>query len=135
MERLNTTFPFRTRQQAITVNGLQAGKRYRLMVVDWAVAGNMGQYHYIYFTTNQPPAADFDCSPKPVYNGDDFKLKNLFVSDGDAMTYSWMISGQAGYYNKSFTTNDVTIPGSVTKNHASQVCRFVTGDRCTWSGQ
>ncbi|MCK9862020.1 hypothetical protein [Paenibacillus sp. ATY16] len=53
-----------------TVGGLLAGAKYRLMVVDWDIAGNMGQYEYIYFSTNRPPTADFDWSPKPVYEGD-----------------------------------------------------------------
>ncbi len=64
------SIPLSTATTGYTVGGLLAGAKYRLMVVDWDIAGNMGQYEYIYFTTNRPPSAEFDWSPKPVYEGD-----------------------------------------------------------------
>lgn len=102
-----------------TVNGLTSGQKYRLMVNDYDVAGNEGNYEYIYFVTNQAPVADFDWSPKPVYEGDDISLINLSADpDGDDLTYVWTVTGPDGYYSQTFTSENVTMPGTVTVDHA-----------------
>lgn|GEM_PF-3538754 len=80
-----------------TVTGLVTGQRYRLMVVDWDVAGNMGQYQYIYFTTNRPPTADFDWSPKPVYEGDTAAFTTTVNDpDGNNLSITYKLTSPSG---------------------------------------
>lgn len=91
-----------------TVGGLLTGAKYRLMVVDWDVAGNMGQYQYIYFTTNRPPTADFDWSPKPVYEGDTV-IFTTAASDPDSneLAVTYKLTSPAGVirtFSYSFKT-------------------------------
>lgn len=91
-----------------TVNGLTSGQRYRLMVMDYDVAGNEGEYEYIYFVTNQPPAADFDWSPKPVYEGDAVSFSSAVSDpDGDSLTAVYELispSGEEHTYSYSFSS-------------------------------
>lgn len=50
-----------------------------------------------YFTLNRPPAADFDWSPKPIWEGDTVRLFSLsYDPDGDDLTYRWLIRGPSG---------------------------------------
>lgn len=80
-----------------TVGGLLTGAKYRLMVVDWDVAGNMGQYQYIYFTTNRPPNADFDWSPKPVYEGDTTAFTTAVDDpDGNDLSIMYKLTSPSG---------------------------------------
>ncbi len=64
------------------VGGLIPGQTYRLMVVDWDRAGNMGKYAYIYFVTNRPPTGDFGWTPTLVYEGDTVAFRSE-VDDPD----------------------------------------------------
>ncbi|MFD1952779.1 hypothetical protein ACFSL6_00935 [Paenibacillus thailandensis] len=80
-----------------TVNGLESGGRYRLMVTDYDVAGNEGLYEYIYFTTNRPPTADFDWTPKPVYEGDTVQfVTKAGDPDGDLLTAIYKLTSPSG---------------------------------------
>lgn len=50
-----------------------------------------------YFILNRPPVADFDWSPKPVWEGDAVRLTSLsYDPDGDALTYLWHIVNPSG---------------------------------------
>lgn len=83
----------------------------------------MEQIHYIYFKTKSLSAADvrLNRSMKMTITAE---LKKLSVDpNGDVITYSWTISGQAGHCSKSSTIKDVTIPGSVIENNADK-CIF-----------
>ncbi|QAY68075.1 hypothetical protein ET464_18580 [Paenibacillus protaetiae] len=90
-----------------TVSGLKTGQQYRLMVVDWDAAGNMGQYAYIYFNTNRPPIADFDWSPKPVYEGDAVQFASSAADpDADPLTAVYKLTrpdGTTASYGYSLT--------------------------------
>ncbi len=66
---------------------------------------------------NRAPAANFDWSPKPVYEGDDIAIANLSSDpDGDALTYVWTVHGPNGY-KQSGSTKDMAIDGSQTLQH------------------
>lgn len=55
--------------------------------------GNWSAVKYFRIETNRPPVADFDWSPKPVYEGDIIQLENLSTDpDGDPLTYSWEVT-------------------------------------------
>lgn len=61
---------------------------------------------FFYIQTNSPPVADFDWSPKPVWEGDTVTLTNQSSDpDGDSLTYSWSISGPGGYLQTAVTTH------------------------------
>ncbi|MBW5447389.1 hypothetical protein GE107_15130 [Cohnella sp. CFH 77786] len=65
---------------------------------------------------NRAPSADFDWSPKPVYEGDPVTLTNKSADpDGDALTYAWTITGPDGYAS-SGSAKDFAVPGSQTLN-------------------
>lgn len=50
-----------------------------------------------YFILNRPPVADFDWTPKPVWEGDRITLFSLSHDpDGDELTYQWRIIGPSG---------------------------------------
>jgi len=52
---------------------------------------------YFYIETNRPPVADFDWTPKPVYEGDMVQLIDRSSDpDGDPLTYEWRITGPGG---------------------------------------
>lgn len=91
-----------------TVGGLLTGQRYRLMVVDWDIAGNMGQYQYIYFSTNQPPTGDFNWSPKPVYEGDTVSfITAVDDPDHNDLTVTYEITNPSGTVVKTITSNSI----------------------------
>ncbi|MGN7382038.1 PKD domain-containing protein [Paenibacillus sp. SAFN-117] len=46
---------------------------------------------------NRPPVADFDWSPKPVWEGDPAEVFSLATDpDGDTLTYLWQVEGPDG---------------------------------------
>lgn len=58
--------------------------------------------------TNRPPVADFDWSPKPIWEGDTVYLDNLSSDpDGNALTSAWEIRLPNGNMH-TFGTTDVT---------------------------
>jgi PKD repeat protein len=65
---------------------------------------------------NRPPTANFDWSPKPVYEGDTIVIVNLSADpDDDSLTYHWTIAGPGGY-RQTAHSRDVVIPGADTAN-------------------
>lgn len=91
------SIPLSNSTTSYSVGGLIAGAKYRLMVVDWDIAGNMGQYQYIYFTTNRPPTADFDWSPKPVYEGDTVAFTTAVDDpDGNDLSIAYKLTSPSG---------------------------------------
>lgn len=80
---------------------------------------------YFYIETNRPPAADFDWTPKPVYEGDMVQLVDRSSDpDGDALTYDWQIAGPGGI-NLAFTTKE---PGFRAERPGSYTIRLTVGD-------
>ncbi|SDS23604.1 hypothetical protein SAMN05444162_1040 [Paenibacillaceae bacterium GAS479] len=69
---------------------------------------------YFFIETNRPPVADFDWTPKPVYEGDTVHLKNLSSDpDGDLLNEAWIIEDPSGQV-RSYQTTPVlyqAIPG------------------------
>jgi hypothetical protein len=52
---------------------------------------------YFYIETNRPPVADFDWTPKPVYEGDAIKLvNNSSDPDNDPLTEKWVVVSPSG---------------------------------------
>lgn len=52
---------------------------------------------YFYIETNRPPEAEFDWSPKPVYEGDRVQLLNRSTDpDGDELTELWEVRNPLG---------------------------------------
>ncbi|MEC0228999.1 PKD domain-containing protein [Paenibacillus alba] len=61
-----------------------------------------------WFYINRAPIADFDWSPKPVWEGDRVQTTNSsYDPDGDALTYSWKIEQPNGNV-RSFSDTNVT---------------------------
>ena len=59
---------------------------------DGYVWGEWSAPKYFRIVTNRPPVADFDWSPKPVYEGDRLRLIDRSSDpDGDRLTYSWRV--------------------------------------------
>ncbi|MFB9753709.1 PKD domain-containing protein [Paenibacillus hodogayensis] len=68
--------------------------------------------------TNRPPTADFDWTPKPIWEGDAVQLTNLSTDpDGDALTSAWEIRQPDGTI-RSYGTTTVpaftAVPGTYT---------------------
>lgn len=79
------------------VAGLEAGQEYRLTVIDHDIAGNEGEFAYIYFVTYRPPTADFDWTPKPIYEGDLTSfLSTASDPDGDTLSIFYELTNPAG---------------------------------------
>lgn len=94
------------------VTGLDAGQHYRLTVLDYDEAGNEGQFAYIHFVTNRPPAADFDWSPKPVYEGDLTTFSsNAADPDGNTLSIAYELTSPFGAKSSySYTVNGPAYP-------------------------
>jgi hypothetical protein len=89
--------PLALNRQSYRVAGLIPGQEYRLAVLDYDVAGNEGHFAYIYFVTNRPPTADFDWSPKPLYEGDSATfLSDADDPDGDPISVAYELMSPAG---------------------------------------
>jgi len=97
------SIPLALTKQSHRVTGLISGQQYRVTVLDYDIAGNEGHYAYIYFSTNRPPVANFEWTPKPkVWEGDTIKLVNLSTDpDGDPLTYNWTIINPNGVTSTS----------------------------------
>jgi hypothetical protein len=78
---------------SLTVTGdLPAGQKLRVWVRvhDGYVWSSYSPQTWMYI--NRAPTADFDWSPKPVYEGDTASFVNLSTDpDGDSLTYSWIV--------------------------------------------
>ena len=91
------SIPLSLNTRTYKVTGLIPGNRYRLTVIDTDVAGNQGHYAYIYFYTNRPPTADFDWTPKPVYEGDTAAFTTKASDpDGDELEAVYEITSPSG---------------------------------------
>ncbi|MBM7566728.1 hypothetical protein [Paenibacillus sacheonensis] len=61
---------------------------------DWS--GNSDP-HYFYIETNRPPTADFDWSPKPVYEGDTIKItQTIGDPDKDSLSVQYTVKDPNG---------------------------------------
>ena len=73
---------------------------------------------YFYIETNRPPVADFDWTPKPVYEGDTVQLINRSSDpDGDPLTYDWQITAPGGD-RLAFTTREPSFRAMRPGSHA-----------------
>jgi len=80
---------------------------------------------YFYIETNRPPVADFDWTPKPVYEGDTVRLIDRSSDpDGDPLTYDWQITGPGGV-NLAFTAKEPNFRAEQPGNYA---IRLTVGD-------
>ncbi|GBF77336.1 hypothetical protein PA598K_05880 [Paenibacillus sp. 598K] len=79
---------------------------------DWS---EWGTPRFFYIETNQPPTADFDWSPKPVYEGDTLRLLDRSSDpDGDPLTYQWRViqpGGTITTFAVAEPTLSTTVPG------------------------
>ena len=76
---------------------LPAGQklRVRVRVFDGHVWSDWSAQTWFYI--NRAPIADFDWSPKPIWEGDAVRLTSLsYDPDGDALTYQWHIVSPSG---------------------------------------
>ncbi|MGO4699547.1 hypothetical protein AB4Z50_35540, partial [Paenibacillus sp. 2TAB26] len=91
------SIPISLQAKSYRVSGLVAGQEYRLTVLDYDVAGNEGYYAYIHFSTNRAPTADFDWSPKPVYEGDLVTIaSSVNDEDGDPLSVAYELTSPSG---------------------------------------
>jgi PKD repeat protein len=76
---------------------LPAGQklRVRVRVFDGVTWSDYSAQTWFYI--NRAPVAEFDWSPKPVWEGDVVQITNTsFDSDGDALTYQWKLEQPDG---------------------------------------
>ncbi|UJF31921.1 PKD domain-containing protein [Paenibacillus hexagrammi] len=97
---------------------LPAGQklRVRVRVSDGMVWSEYSAQTWLYI--NRAPHADFDWSPKPVWEGDQVTLVNLSTDeDGDPLQYEWQVLDPDGHM-ETYNTLNVGIkflqPGSYT---------------------
>lgn len=71
---------------------------------DW---GNWSAEKYFYIETNQPPTADFDWSPQPVYEGDNVQFRSMVDDpDGDPLSVQYELISPSGLKSQhSYTLN------------------------------
>ncbi|WP_205621417.1 CARDB domain-containing protein [Paenibacillus pasadenensis] len=63
---------------------------------------------YFYLETNRPPVADFDWTPKPVWEEDRIQLLDRSTDpDNDPLTYAWIIKSPSGQSSTSAVQNPV----------------------------
>jgi hypothetical protein len=106
------SIPLPLHQRTYKVSGLIPGQEYRVTVLDYDVAGNEGHYEYIYFSTNRPPTADFDWTPKPVYEGDMTTFNSQATDpDGDTLSVVYELTSPLGTKNTyAYTLNGPAYP-------------------------
>ncbi|MCS7458813.1 hypothetical protein N0M98_01560 [Paenibacillus doosanensis] len=96
---------------------LPTGQKMRVRVMVWDqydAASNWSPQTWMMI--NRPPKADFDWTPKPVFEGDTVNLINRSTDpDGDELKFVWQINGPV-YYAEP-TTVDAVIPGNITDYH------------------
>lgn len=88
---------------------LPAGQKLRVRVRVWDNQGAASNWSaQTWFMINRPPVADFDWSPKPVWEGDTVQLTNLSIDpDGDSLSFLWEVTGPDGQ-SASYDTTNVT---------------------------
>ncbi|UVI28662.1 hypothetical protein [Paenibacillus spongiae] len=66
---------------------------------------------FFYIETNQPPAAEFDWAPKPVYEGDLVQITHLIHDpDSDELTVQYRITDPAGERKMHASMSNVPYP-------------------------
>jgi|GEM_PF-1615705 len=76
------------------VKELPAGQKLRVRVRVYDGYAWSGYSEQTWFYINRAPAADFDWSPKPVWEGDTVQFHNTsYDADGDDLTYEWRVLG------------------------------------------
>jgi hypothetical protein len=76
---------------------------------DW---GDWSAPKFFFIETNRPPMADFDWTPKPVFEGDLISLiQKSRDPDGDDLSFEWDISGPSGF-NEHFTRDEPDFLGA-----------------------
>ncbi|KRF03878.1 hypothetical protein ASG89_03750 [Paenibacillus sp. Soil766] len=76
---------------------LPAGQKLRVRVrtFDGVVWSDYSEQTWMYI--NRAPIADFDWSPKPVWEGDEVRITNTSIDpDGDELSYLWTVEGPEG---------------------------------------
>ncbi|MGO4495981.1 PKD domain-containing protein [Paenibacillus sp. 2RAB27] len=87
---------------------LPAGQklRVRVRVFDGVIWSDYSPQTWLYI--NQPPVANFDWTPKPVWEGDEVRSTNTSTDpDGDVLSYLWTVQGPDGV-TTSFTSTNFT---------------------------
>ena len=80
---------------------------------------------YFFIETNRPPVADFDWTPKPVYEGDIVQLIDRSSDpDGDALVHDWQITGPDGF-SLAFSSKE---PSFRAERPGSYAIRLTVGD-------
>ncbi|WP_429312288.1 hypothetical protein [Paenibacillus mucilaginosus] len=94
---------------------LPTGVKMRVRVMVWDQYGAASEWSaQTWLFINRAPIADFTWTPNPAWEGDTITLRNASTDpDGDAMTYTWVISGPNGY-SSTQTTTDATIGADIT---------------------
>ncbi|KRE35026.1 hypothetical protein ASG81_22360 [Paenibacillus sp. Soil522] len=108
------SIPLALDRKSYQVTGLIAGQEYRLTVLDYDAAGNEGHFAYIHFVTNRPPTADFDWTPKPVYEGDMTSfLSDAGDADGNPLSIAYELTSPTGSKSSySYTADGPSYPAS-----------------------
>lgn len=88
---------------------LPAGEKVRVTAMVWDDNGAASPWATeTWMFTNRPPTADFDWSPKPVWEGDTVHLINQSGDpDGDLLSFVWEVTAPDGA-KFSYNTTDVT---------------------------
>ncbi|MDF2924657.1 MAG: hypothetical protein K0R57_3571 [Paenibacillaceae bacterium] len=77
---------------------LPSGAKVQVIMMVWDQDGAASPWSAAkWMLTNRPPVADFDWTPKPVWEGDTVTLFSTSTDpDGDELTYDWTIRTPAG---------------------------------------
>ncbi|WP_246315312.1 CARDB domain-containing protein [Paenibacillus foliorum] len=96
---------------------LPAGQKLRVRVKVWDQYGAESNWsQQTWMMINRGPKADFIWTPQPAFEGDEVTLLNRSTDpDGDALTFSWNISGPA--YDSTQTSVNALIPAAATDFH------------------
>jgi hypothetical protein len=107
-----------TTQSHLVGTDLPAGQnlRVRVRVHDGYVWSGWSSDKWL--LVNRPPVADFDWSPKPIWEGDNVYLNDLSTDpDGNALTYAWEIrtpEGSIRAYSTPNVSEHFALPGPYT---------------------
>jgi len=98
---------------------LPTGQKMRVHVKVWDQYGSESNWSpQTWMLINRPPVADFDWTPRPVYEGDAIHLFDRSSDpDGDALTYYWTIVAPNGNVTNSTMQNPSVIHPALVGNY------------------